>query len=414
MEDHSLGADDHRGAGGPLTVTAGHFRYAFAERLIEAGVEMGLPRTDDFNGARQEGVGHYAHTIRRGRRLSAAGAFLDPIRHRSNLTIVRGIEVERLLFEGRRAVGIRARAGNAIVEHRCTRDIVVAAGTLNSPKLLQLSGIGDGALLAGLDIPVIHHNPGVGRHMRDHVGMTLNYRLIGEAGNNRRLRGLGLVSSIARYLLFRDGILSTGPFEIGAFARSSPAVGRPDMQLYFAPFSMAPVMEGQGYVGAVDRLPGLTAAGYLLRPTSEGHVAIASPDPATPVMIHPHWLATEEDRAAGLAMMKYIRRFLRQPALAPYIGAELVPGPAAADDAALAADFLRNARTGNHATGTCRMGREHDAVVDERLRVRGIDGLRVADCSIMPTLVSGNTSGPAMAVGWRASEIILADAAGPP
>jgi choline dehydrogenase len=410
MEDHSLGADATRGVGGPLTVTAGQFRPAFAERMIRAGQELGLPRTEDFNGPRQEGVGYFAHTIRDGRRLSAAWAFLDPVRHRRNLTIITGAEVERVIIEDQRATGVAARTAGGLTAYRARREVMVSAGTLQSPKILQLSGIGNPALLASLGIPVQSPLPAVGRHMRDHVGLGLSFRLHGERGHNHRLRGAGLLASVAEYYLFRRGILATGPFEVGAFVRTDPRRDRPDAQIYMSPLSMAPVRPGQGYIGEVERLPGLTINGYLLRPTSEGEVSIDSADPAAAVRVRPNWLTDPADRAAAVRLIKLIRTLVRQPALADYVGEELVFGSTISTDEEIDAAFFRDARTGNHAVGTCRMGPTDDDVVDARLRVRGVRGLRVADCSIMPTLVSGNTNGPAMAVGWRAAELILQDA----
>lgn len=413
MEDHSLGASETRGVGGSLPVTAGHYRYPFAERIIAAGEQMGLPRTEDFNGPSQEGIGYYAHTIARGRRMSAAAAFLEPVRSRPNLHVIGDASAERIVWEGRRAVGVRARVGGRTVEFRCDREVVLASGAIQSPKLLQLSGVGPGGLLQGLGIDVVADSPGVGMHMRDHVGLALNYRLKGEPGNNHRLRGLGLVGSVARYMIARDGIMSTGPFEVGAFVRTDPASARPDAQLYFAPISMAPVKAGKGYVGGPEAEPGLTAGAYLLRPTSEGRIALASPDPHAQVAIHPNWLVTEEDRAGIVRMVRYTRALLGQPALSPFIAAETFPGNAVATDAQIAEEMDRNARSGSHTTGTCSMGQAADSVVDERLRVRGVEGLRVADCSIMPTIISGNTNAPAMAVGWRCAELIREDATRP-
>jgi choline dehydrogenase-like flavoprotein len=409
MENHSLGASETRGTGGPLCVTAGHYRYPFAERIIAAGEQMGLPRSEDFNGLTQEGIGYYAHTIADGRRMSAAAAFLDPIRHRRNLHIARDVQVERVIWDGRRATGVRATMAGRPVEFHCNREVILSAGAIQSPKLLQLSGVGPAALLQRLGIPVVHDNPGVGAHMRDHIGLSMSYRLKDEPGNNHRLRGAGLIGSMVRYMLRHDGIMSTGPFEVGAFARTDAASERPDVQLYFAPFSMAPLRPGQGYVGAPETEPGLTAGAYLLRPGSEGHVAIRSSDPADQVAIHPNWLATPEDRAGIVRMVRYVRRLLAQPAIAPFIAHETVPGGHAASDEEIAREMDAIARTGNHTTGTCAMGPDGDAVVDARLSVHGVSGLRIADCSIMPTLVSGNTNAPAMAVGWRAAELILED-----
>jgi len=409
MEDHSLGASETRGAGGPLPVTAGHYRYPFAERIITAGQEMGLPRTEDFNGPTQEGIGYYAHTIARGRRMSAAAAFLEPVMNRPNLHVISDACVDRILWDGRCAVGVSARVRGRDIKFHCTHEVILAAGAIQSPKLLQLSGVGPGSLLQGLGIEVIADRPKVGMHMRDHIGIALNYRLQGEAGNNHRLRGMGLVGSVAQYFLARNGIMSTGPFEVGAFARTDPAAGRPDAQLYFAPISMTPIQAGKGYVGGPEKEPGLTAGAYLLRPTGEGRIALASPDPRDQVAIYPDWLRTEEDRAGMVRIIRYVRNLLSQPSIAPFIREETFPGHAVRTDLEILEAMDRNARTGNHTTGTCSMGPGPDAVVDDRLRVRGVRNLRVADCSIMPTIISGNTNAPAMAVGWRAADLIRED-----
>ena len=405
LEDHSLAGDGVRGAGGPLTVTAGHFRHPLADRLIAAGEQMGLARNDDFNGRLQEGVGYYSHTIRRGRRLSAARAFLDPIRRRPNLRILTGVEVDAVAFEADRATGVIARRGGQQVRYAARREVILCAGALASPKVLQLSGIGDAGLLRSFGIEARHHLPAVGRGMRDHVGLSLVYRLRGVAGHNRRLRGLGLAASVAQYYLGRSGILSTGPFEVGAFVRTSPDLSRPDAQIYMSPFSLRPVAPGKGYLGAPEAEPGLTIGAYLLQPAGGGEVTIAGRDSAAPPRIAPRWLTDPQDVAAGARLMAIVRRWVAQPALAPLIGDELAPG---ADVADLGSYFRREARTGNHAIGACRMGLAADSVLDPQLRVRGVCGLRVVDASAMPGLPSGNTNGPVMALAWRAAELIRA------
>ncbi|MFD1611442.1 GMC family oxidoreductase [Sphingomonas tabacisoli] len=405
MEDFRGPASDAHGKGGPLAVTPGHFRYDLADRIIDAGVQAGLPRTTDFNSGDQEGVGYYDHTIRDGRRESSAAAFLKPIKARPNLRIVQNALVDRIIVEDGRAVGVSARIDGEPVELRCTGEVVVAAGALQSPKLLQLSGIGSGALLQHLGIPIVRDCAAVGQHMLEHVGMAVNFR-IRVPGNNRLLRGVGLAGSVLQYGLARRGILSTGPFEVGAFGRSRPEVDRPDFQLFLAPISMAPVGPGT-YVGGVEKLPGLTAAAYNVRPTSEGHVTITSPDPDAPLRIQPNSLASAEDRSTAIGMMKFVRHMMAMPALREVVGPETEATASAQSDEELERLLNVNARCGNHATGTCRMGPGQDAVLDPQLRVRGIEGLRVADLSSMPIIPSGNTNAPAMALGWRAAEIIL-------
>jgi choline dehydrogenase len=400
IEDHELGASEHRGTGGPLRVSAGSFRYPIADAMIQAGTEYGLPHRDDLNHPDLEGVGYYAHTIRRGRRESAATAFLDPVRGRPNLLVRTGITVDRVLFEGRRAVGVAARIDGRAVTFRARREVHLAAGSVMSPALLERSGIGDGERLSRLGLPVVHHSPLVGERMRDHLTFSLPHRLVGAAGLNRRYGTLGRLPLLAQWVLTRRGAMATGPFEVGAFARSDPGQDRPDLQIYFSPYTR----RAGRYT--TERRPGFTIAGHIVQTSSLGSVHITGPGPDDPVAIEPNYLATTDDQARGVAMVRFMRALVRQPAFARYLGEELAPGDhVQTDDDVLA--FVRHRLSGGtHALGTCAMGRREEAVVDERLRVRGVGGLRVVDCSAMPGLVSGNTSGPAMALAWRAADLI--------
>ena len=410
MEDHALGADDQRGASGPLHVEPGRFRYPVAEALIAAGEQMGLPRREDLNREDQEGVGYYSHTIRRGRRVSAATAFLDPARRRPNLHVVTGALAERILFTGRRASGVRCRVGAASVDFGARGEVIVAAGAIQSPALLQLSGVGPADLLRSLGIEVVTDSVDVGARLREHLGYSMPYRLRGTAGLNRRFRGAGLFGSIAQYYLRRSGPLATGVFEVGAFVRTDPAVHRPDVQLYGGAFNFALTDKLTGVPGGgVDTVPGMTLYAQMLRLTSEGTIRITAPDPGAPLDIAPNWLSTSEDQETAVATVKYMRRYMARPAIEPFVGEEMLPGALCQTDADILAAVRATASCGLHAVGSCRMGSDNAAVVDARLRVRGVDGLRVVDCSIAPAPVSGNTSGPAMAIGWRAAELILDD-----
>jgi len=408
IEDHELGPAEHRGAGGPLKITTGKLRYPVAEAMIQAGEELGLKRTDDLNQEDLEGVGYYAHNISKGRRQSAAGVFLDSARERKNLRVQSGAHVDRVMFDGRRAVAVRCRVDGAEQIFRANREIVLCAGTLLSPKILQLSGIGPQAHLRSVGIEVLHDSPDVGRRMREHLGFSMPHRLLGSAGLNHRFRGIGLVRSVLRYYLFHDGPMATGLFEVGAFAKTAPGANRPDTQLYLGAFSYGhsddnfPVRVNQP-----GREPGLTIYGQLLNLTSEGTVMIQSADPDQPPRIIPNWLTTHYDQQALIGMVKYMRNYVRQPALRGIVGEELIPGPDCRSDDEILDAVRRLSTSGLHGVATCRMGRDDESVVDHRLRVRGTDGLRVADCSVMPSLVSGNTNGPAMALGWRAADIIL-------
>jgi choline dehydrogenase-like flavoprotein len=410
IEDHDLGATDYRGAGGPLHVSAGKFRYPVSEAALEAGLQMGLPRRDELNHPELEGVGYYAHTIRNGRRVSSAKAFLDPVRSRPNLRIVTDAMVDRILFEDGRAVGVAARVAGIPAEFRAAGEIILSAGTIMSPVILQRSGIGPAEHLRSAGIDVVGDSPDCGRRMREHLGFGMPHRLKGARGLNHRYRGLGLIGSVLQYYAFRTGPMATGPYEIGAFTRSTPDSDRPDIQLFMGAFTFE--RSGDNFPVPLDKpekVPGFNIYAQLLQTTSEGTVLVKSGDADTPPGIRPHWLETEHDRLTAVRMVRYMRAYVRQPALAPYIGEELTPGPACEGDEDILTAVRRMSTSGLHATGTCRMGRDNAAVVDGSLRVKGVEGLRVADCSVMPGLISGNTNGPAMALGWRAADIILAE-----
>lgn len=411
IEDHELGDDGVRGAGGPLHVCTGHFRYPLAEKMIEAGVEMGLTRKEDLNREDQEGVGYFTHNIKRGERQSAARAFLEPVRHRRNLTIVTNAMVDRILFDGRRASGLACRVNGRPVTYRANHEIILSAGAMNSPKILQLSGIGPGELLRSLGIEVVQDSPDVGARMLEHLGFTVTHRLRNDPGLNHRFRGVGLAGSILQYLLLRKGPLTSGPLEVGAFVKVDPKATRPDVQLYLGATTMVRP-EGENVANPLpvaEPLPGMSVYAQMLRLTSEATLRITSADPDAGMAIAPNWLSTEYDRQLAVRMLHYIRRYLSMPALEPYLGEEILPGPQCQSDDEILDMVYRSGTCGTHAVRSCRMGRDANAVLDERARVRGVQGLRVVDCSSMPGLVSGNTNGPAMAFGWRAADLILED-----
>lgn len=411
IEDHELGADELRGAGGPLHISTGKFRYPLSEAMVRAGEEIGLPRVEDFNRERQEGVGYYSHTIKDGRRVSAATAFLHPVLTRGNLEVITGASVERVLFEQRRAVGVKVRIGEELREFRCGGEVILCAGAILTPKILQLSGIGNPDHLGPLGIPMVAASRDVGRRLRDHLGFLLPYRLLNDKGLNHRFQGLGLAASLLQYYSTRSGPMATGPFEVGAFFRTREDLSRPDAQLYLSAFTYPRSEDNFPVPDGVEDKPGITIYGQLLDLKSEGSVLVQSADPTVPLAITPNWLTCQEDCDAAVAMVHYMRRFMRQPSLATQVGEELVPGEACQSDEEILRHFRATSLCGTHAIGSCRMGLDADSVVDERLRVRGVQGLRAADCSVMPALVSANTSGPAMALGWRAADLILAETA---
>jgi choline dehydrogenase-like flavoprotein len=370
---------------------------------------MGLPRHDeDLNREDQEGVGYYSHNIRAGRRESASTVFLKPARRRSNLKVVTGAIVDRVTFDNGRANAVEARVNGQPVRYALRGEAILSAGALISPVILQRSGIGAGETLRAAGIAPLVDSPDVGNRMRDHLGFSISYRLKGDPGINREFYGLGLIRNVARYYLRHDGPLATGPFEVGAFVKTSPAVDRPDAQLYMGGFTFARSDDDNFPVplADVERTPGATIYGQLLRLTSEGSVKLTSPDPEASPEIIPNWMTTPEDRRSAIAMMRYMRRYMEQPAIAPFLESESFPGARYESDEALMEVFQRLSTCGTHAVATCRMGTDNAAVVDPDLRVNGVSGLRVVDCSVMPSLVSGNTNGPAMALAWAAAERI--------
>ena len=408
IENHQLGATELRGGDGPLQVSVRPLASPLDNATFEAGVSLGLARLDDLNGETREGVGFYAHTVGHdGRRMSAARAFLHPAMKRKNLVVRTGAQVLRILFKEGRTVGVELKTG-AHKARVCARyEVIVACGAIQSPQLLQVSGVGPADVLVGAGVDVIAASPGVGRNLAEHLVVAMPYRLEGLPGHNSRLRGLRLVTEVIRYYFSGTGLLSFGASEMGGFVRSSPEVAYPDLQLSLSPYTFARGLL-QGRLKLEDK-PGLTIIGYALRPESRGELCIRTPDMRDMPRIKPNWLATEDDRRAAIAMMRIMRNFIAQPSLRPYVKEEIWPGAEVQSDEALLVAFRSTFVSGLHATGTCRMGTDANAVVDERLRVHGVHGLRVVDASVIPEPVSGNTNGPVMVMAWRAADLIIQD-----
>lgn len=411
IEDHELGDNGNRGVGGPVHVSVGTFRYPLTEVMIQAGEQMGLRRKEDLNDEDQEGIGYFAHNIKDGKRQSSAEVFLKPAMKRANMRVVTNALVEKVVIENGRATGVAAQVNGVAETFACSGEVIISAGAIHSPKILQLSGVGPPAVLQSAGVTVIVNSPDVGRKMRDHLGFSMPYSLVNHKGNNHRYYGVGLFASALQYYTTHTGPLATGPFEVGAYFRTEPHIIRPNAQLYVSAFTFArggdPTFPVQ--LSDVEHTPGLTVYGQLLNLTSEGEIKLTSSDPDAPVSIAPNWLQTPEDQQAAVAMLKYMRRYVTQPAIAEAVGEEIVPGANCQSDADILAAFRRLGMCGTHAVATCRMGADSASVLDSRLNVRGVEGLRVVDCSAMPSLVSGNTNGPAMALAWRASDIILED-----
>ena len=408
MEDHALGGDELRGVGGPLGISTPAGTHRLAEALIAAGGAMGLPRRDDLNREDTAGIGYLNCNIKRGVRQSSAEAFLKPIRLRPNLTVLTDTLVDKVLFDGRRAFGVLSRRADTTRELR-GREIILAAGALQSPKILQLSGVGPEQLLRQQEIKVVADSSGCGMNMRDHRLLFIQHRVKAAAlSDNQAFGGLRLLRNMVRYYLFRSGVMATGSSDVGGFARTRPGLDRPDIQLMFAPYSLDFGAQALRF----ESFPGMQFFGYVLRPQSQGHVLIRSRDPNEPASIKPNWLTADYDRRTSIDMVRLMRQLLEQGPMKSLLGEETTPGTAVHSDDEIIDAFARLGQSGYHACGTCKMGTDGMSVVDERLRVRGVSGLRVADISIMPTLTSGNTNAPAMVIGARAADLILEDARG--
>jgi choline dehydrogenase len=401
-EDQSRGGDEWHGTGGPLTVSDVKDRHPLADAFLAAGESIGIARNDDFNGARQEGLGYYQGTTRRGLRCSAAVAYLRPAMKRSNLVVATHALTTRVLTEGQRATGVEYRQDGAVRRAFATREVLIAAGAIQSPQLMQLSGIGPGELLQRHGIPVVKALPGVGRNLHDHLQARFIWKCAEPITLNDDLmspwRKLGLG---ARYLLGRSGPLSWFAGLAGGFARTRPELTRPDVQFFVFPYSTDRTDP------SLHRFSGFTMSVCKLRPESRGTLEIKSTDPSAAPAIQPNFLERESDIRTMLDGMKLIRRFAETPALSRWIKTEHDPGPACASDDDLV-DFLRRKGfTVYHPAGTCRMGSDPEAVVDQELRVHGVENLRVVDASVMPVVTSGNTNAPVIMIAEKTADTIL-------
>jgi choline dehydrogenase len=407
-EDQQNGADDYHGTGGGLAVQNMRAKRDICEALISAAEELGLPRNADFNGARQEGAGYFQQTARGGLRCSTARGFLRPVKHRENLEIVTHALVERVLFEGARATGIAISVQGAPRQFGLTPggEVILAAGAIGSPQILQLSGVGPGELLQRHGIDLVRALPGVGQNLQDHLQIRTVYEvnvptLNGEINNLFRRALIGL-----QYAATRTGPMSMGASQVCIFARSNPDAETPDIQYHFQPLSAdKPGIE-------MHPFPGVTLSVCQLRPESRGRIEIKSPDPKAYPAIYPNYLSTPKDCRTAVDALKFTRRLVATEALKSFVVREHLPGPGVATDDELL-DSARNiAQTIYHPTSTCKMGADASSVVDERLRVHGIAGLRVVDASIMPTITSGNTNAPTIMIAEKAADMIIEDRRG--
>jgi choline dehydrogenase len=403
-ENYEPGANDFHGAGGPLNVAAQRDPNPLSHAFVEACAQAGFAPTDDFNGAQQEGAGLYRVMQKDGQRCSNARAYLREAEGRKNLTVRTGVHVTRVLLDGKRAVGVRLFESGRYVDVLAQREVILCAGAIGSPQLLLLSGIGPKEEIVKHGLAVVHELPGVGRNLQDHLDVIVTTRNTSRLAISFHPRSLWrAIRELFRYLFFKRGDLTSNTAEAGAFTRSAPSEPIPDLQYHF--------VVGPNTRHAQDLVP-LFGYAYslhvcVLRPKSRGTVTLRSADPLAPPVIQPDYCADPADFDKLIAGFKQARHILAQAALAPHRGEELDPGPKVQDDEQVRSWIRANAETIYHPAGTCKMGRDELAVVDAELRVRGIRGLRVADASIMPTLIGGNTNAPTTMIAEKAASILL-------
>lgn len=412
MEDTEAGGNDFRGSGGPLFVSANRKGlHPLVKDYVAACESAGLPNNPDFNGAVQEGAGIYQMTIHKARRNSAARAFLRPAMKRPNCRVITGAMVTRVLIEEGRAVGVEYVQGGQTRTLRAKAEVILSGGAINSPQLLQLSGVGPGALLQSLGIPVLCDNPNVGDHLSDHQGINYTWKMKVPTYNDELRPWWGKLIAGMKYVLAGAGPLAKSINHAGGFFRTSPDLPRPNMQLYMQAFSTLIPREGERPILTPDPFPGMSIGLSNCRPTSRGHIRIGSPDPFTHPVITANAFSTNHDVQEMLLAVKYLRHLAAQPPLARLIAEELRPGPEVTTDEAMIADFRARSGTVYHPSCTCRMGPDAaTSVVDARLRVHWVAGLRVIDASAFPNLIAGNTNAPAMMMGWKGADLVLADA----
>ena len=407
-ENQERGEDEFHGVGGPLNVTDAHYRHEIIDAIIEAAVQAGIPHNRDFNGATQEGAGYYQATVGKGRRWSAATAYLKPARGRRNLVVKPNAHATRIVIENGRAVGVEFRTSRGMEIARAKGEVIVSGGVYGSPQLLLLSGIGPGDHLNEMGIEVTHDLAPVGANLHDHFNSYVAWRSTKTGTFNELHRSpLRKLAAGARYLVGRDGPMTAIATHAGILTRTDPRFDRPDLQINTYLWSI----ETRDRTGMhPHKWPGFSMSPVHLRPEGRGLVSLASRDPFAPPRIEFKFMETAHDVDAMIRGVRLARKLAEQPALKPYIAEEVVPGPTARSDEQLIEDIRNRGVSNLHPVGTCRMGTGRDAVVDPRLRVYGIRGLRVADASIMPLVVGGNTNAPSIMIGEKCAAMVLEDA----
>lgn len=408
FENHELGGAETRGDSGPLNISMPTQRLPISDAQIAAGEAMGWTNKPDVNAPDDEvAIGYAPRTIYKGKRQSAAEAFLRPAEQRPNLTILTERTVDRVIFEGTRAAGVEVLHQGRRETLEAAHEVIICGGAMASPAILERSGIGDTRRLDALGVAPVAHSPEVGEGLIEHRGIIMQWKLTKDAlSQNRVFGGWRLLLATLQYYLTGDGPMSAAAYEIGGWFKTRPGLNRPDAQMLIAPFSFDMATQRT----ALEKHPGMNAVVYPLRPTSRGSIHISTRDPEAAARFKPNYRASEEDRAAMVGAVRVMRDYARQEPLAGMIAEETMPGPAFASDAEILEAYDRFGTCGYHAVGSCRMGKDAASVVDPALRVRGVEALRIIDTSVIPVIPSGNTNGPTMAMAWRAADIILRDA----
>jgi choline dehydrogenase len=408
-QNQARGASEYHGTGGPLNVSDHRGRFELPEALLSAAEQAGIPRNADFNGADQEGCGYYQTTTANRRRWSTAKAYLEPARGRANLTVRTAAHATRVLIDGGRATGIEYTTPQGRRTALARREVVVSGGTYGSPQLLLLSGLGPGQHLQDMGIAAVRDMPGVGSNLHDHFNTYMSWRCTRPITlNDLENSWPRKIAAGVRYGLFRSGPMASNGIHVGLFTRSDPRLERPDLQINLLEWS---TLERTKDRVVPHRFPGFTLSPVHLKPDGRGTVRLASPDPMAPPSILFDFLRTEYDMRAVVTGIRLARTIADQPALRPYVAEEIAPGPGVTSDADMAAFVRQTGVSNHHPSSTCAMGTGSNAVVDPRLRVHGIDGLRVADASIMPSVVAGNTNAPSIMIGEKAAAMMLEDQA---